>query len=122
MRIEVSDKQLQEIVEEQMTKAIGAGMMNYDFQTRIRGIIEDSIDTEGLTAVVQAGLDLTDKDKIKALVAEKFETLVLKSLDHLITTAFIHVLLQLENIPEYERDKRAARVEELKGKLSAEER
>ena len=105
MRIEVSDKQLQEIVEEQMTKAIGAGMMNYDFQTRIRGIIEDSIDTEGLTAVVQAGLDLTDKDKIKALVAEKFETLVLKSLDHLITTAFIHVLLQLENIPEYERDR-----------------
>ena len=118
MKIDVSDEQLKNLVQEQLTAAIESGMGQYsDFRSEVRDILTKSIDSEGLAVVVQKALDRVDRDRLTQLVTETFEGMVLKSMNYLVSSAFIGVLLKLENISDYEKERVEKRTKELRSML-----
>lgn len=113
MRLEVSDEQLQVIVQEQVAKALESGMGSYEFTNSVRDILVKAVDTNVIATAVQRGLDSVDNDVIAEMVSRTFMDMVSVSLRTLISTAFVEVLLRMDSIPEYDRDKREVRRKEL---------
>ena len=121
MRLEVSDEQLQVIVQEQVAKALESGMGSYEFTNSVRDILVKAVDTNVIATAVQRGLDSVDNDVIAEMVSRTFMDMVSVSLRTLISTAFVEVLLRMDSIPEYDRDKREVRRKELAALLSTQE-
>ena len=66
---------------------------------------------------MQKALDRVDRDRLTQLVTETFEGMVLKSMNYLVSSAFIGVLLKLENISDYEKERVEKRTKELRSML-----
>lgn len=105
MEIKIDEKLMQQVMDEQTSKAMQSAFSDWEISRKIKETIIESVMPELLVRSVTEAASRIDVSSLTQAIADEMSRALVRSISHVVKETMINVIIKIKGIESYDTEK-----------------